>query len=428
MKEMKETVVVDAIRAPFGRSGWKAETKKGYYYYTNAHNFSSQALLTLVKRVQEKAPAFTPEMIEDVAWGCSAQFGEQGGNMGRINVMNAELPDCIAGWTVDRYCNAGLQAINAQAQAIMTGMGDIMVAGGTEFMSKYALGSSIMAIAGDPKQRRKAEFSKIFMKRTTTMGLAAELIAEKWQLSREDLDAFGAWSHRKAITAMRDKDWYKQRICPITVEEFDPNTNTKVKDENGKVKTIVCTKDETPRAIYLDNPEEAEQKLANLEPRFKKGGVVTAGNASAIADGTAAVMLMSREKADELGLTPMAVIRAMAVSGSDPMLMLEGPIPAQEKALKRAGVSMEEMDIIEPNEAFASPCLAFAKHFEYDFLDPRVNPTGGAIALGHPIGCSGVAYFTEMVWELMHQNKRWGISTLCGGGGVGIATVIEHEQ
>ncbi|MDD1778514.1 MAG: thiolase family protein [Candidatus Helarchaeota archaeon] len=428
MKEMKEAVVVDAIRAPMGRSGWKAETKKGQFYYTNAHDFSSQVLLALVKRVEKNAPEFKPEMIEDVAWGVSSQFGEQGGNMGRINVMNAELPDCIAGWTIDRYCNAGLQAINAQAQAIMTGMGDIMVAGGTEFLSKYPLGSSIMAIAGDPKQRRKAEFSKIFMRRTTTMGQAAELIAEKWKLNREDLDKFSAWSHQKAVKAMRDEAWYKKRICPITVNEYDPNTNAKVRDENGNVKKIICTKDETPRAIYVDKPEEAMQKLKALEPRFKQGGVVTAGNSSAISDGTAAVMLMSRERADAFGLKPMAIIRSMAVSGSDPMLMLEGPIPAQEKALKRAEMTMEEMEIIEPNEAFASPLLAFAKHFEYDFMDPRQNPTGGGISLGHPIGCSGVAYFTEMVWALNHLNKKWGIQAICGGGGVGIATVVENTK
>jgi len=428
MKELKEAVVVDAIRSPMGRSGWKAETKKGQFYYMNAHNFSSQVLLTLVKRVQQKAPDFKPEMIEDVAWGCSAQFAEQGGNLGRINVINAELPDNIAGWTVDRYCNAGLQAINAQAQAIMTSCGDIMIAGGTEFMSKYPLGSSIMAIHGDPKQRRKADFAKIFMKRTVTMGMAAEMIADKWKLPREDLDKFSAWSHQKAVKAMRDEAWYKKRICPISVEEYDPNTNSKVRDAEGNVKKIIANKDETPRAIYLDKPEEANQKLVSLEARFKQGGVVTAGNSSAIADGTAAIMMMSRERADEFGLKPMAVIRSMAVSGSDPLLMLEGPIPAQEKALKRAELTMEEMDIIEPNEAFASPCLAFAKHFEYDVLDPRQNPTGGGISLGHPIGCSGVAYFTELVWALVQLKKKYGIQTICGGGGVGIATIVENTK
>jgi acetyl-CoA acyltransferase len=428
MKELKETVVVDAIRSPMGRSGWKAETKKGAFYYMNAHNFSAQVLLTLVKRIQQKAPEFKPEMIEDVAWGVSAQFAEQGGNLGRINVINAELPDNIAGWTIDRYCNAGLQAINSQAQAIMTGSGDIMVAGGTELLSKYPIGSSIMAINGDPKQRRKTDLGKTFIKRTVTMGMAAEMIAAKWKLSREDLDKFGAWSHQKAVKAIRDEAWYKKRICPISVEEYDPTTNQKLRDAEGNVKKTIVDKDETPRAIYLDKPEEAMKKLATLESRFKKDGVVTAGNSSAIVDGTAAVMLMSRERAEQFGLKPMAVVRSMAVAGTDPLLMLEGPIPSQEKALKRAGLTMEEMDIIEPNEAFASPCLAFAKHFEYDFLDPRVNPTGGGISLGHPIGCSGVAYFTEMVWELVHSGKHYGIQTLCGGGGVGIATVVENTK
>lgn len=428
MKELKEAVVVDAIRSPMGRSGWRADQKKGQFFYSTAHELSSQVLLTLVKRVQDKAPDLKPEMIEDVAWGCSAQFGEQGGNLGRIAVLVADLPDCIAGQTIDRYCNAGLQAINSQAMAIMTGCGDIMVAGGTEFLSKYPIGSSILAIHGDPKIRRKAQPHKNFIKKTVTMGMAAELVAAKWELQREDLDNFGAWSHRKAVKAMRDEQWYQKRICPIEAPEIDKATGKIARDENRKRKTKLVTQDETPRAIYLDAPEKAMEKIRSLKPRFKTGGVVTAGNSSAIVDGTAAVMLMSREKAEEFGLNPLAVIRSMGVAGSDPILMLEGPIPAQEKALARVGMGMEEMDIIEPNEAFASPCLAFAKHFEYDFLDPRVNPSGGGISLGHPIGCSGCLYFVEMVWELIRQNKTWGIQALCGGGGVGIATIVENEK
>ena len=187
-------------------------------------------------------------------------------------------------------------------------------------------------------------------------------------------------------------------------------------------------KDETPRSIYLDDPSLAMDKLKNLKPRFKGDGVVTAGNSSQIADGTSTVMLMSREKAEELGLKPMVVIRSMGVSGSDPILMLEGPIPAQEKALARIGMEMSEIDLIEPNEAFASPVCAYAKHFGYDYMDKRVNPSGGAIALGHAIGNSGVLYFVEMVWELIRKNKTWGIQALCGGGGVGIATIVENEK
>lgn len=424
VKELKEVVVVDAIRTPMGKSGWKAAEKKGQLYYTTAHELASQTISTLIKRVQEKAPDFNPEMIEDVAWGTSAQFGEQGGNLGRIAVIVAGLPDKIAGWTIDRYCNSGLQAINAQAMAIMSGFGDVMIAGGSEFMSKYPLGSSMLV---EVKDGRKNIPHKTFLKRTVIMGLAAEKIAEKWELSREDLDEFSAWSHRKAIQAMRDEDWYKKRICPIEVEEYDPVKEVKLRDENGKVKIKMVTTDETPRAVYVDNPEKAMEDIKKLKPRFKADGVVTAGNSSAIADGSAAVMLMSREKAEELGLQPMAVIHSTAVSGSDPILMLEGPIPSQEKALERINMKMDDMDVIEPNEAFATPCLAFAKHFKYDFLDPRVNPTGGGISLGHPIGCSGVAYFTEMVWSLIQQNKKWGIETLCGGGGVGIATIVENE-
>ena len=248
--------------------------------------------------------------------------------------------------------------------------------------------------------------------------MAAEMVAEKYNLSREDLDDFGAWSHKKAILAMRDEEWYKKRIVPITVRDVI----------DGKRQNVTYTKDETPRAMFVDDPENAREKMKSLRPRFKpKGGVVTAGNSSAIVDGAAAVMLMSQEKADELGIKPMAKIISCAVAASEPVIMLLGPIPAQKKAFARADLTMEDMDIIEPNEAFACPCLAFAKEFGYDFLDPRVNPTGGGISLGHPIGASGAIYFAEMIWEMVKKNYHYGIQTLCGGGGVGIATIVERE-
>jgi len=425
LKELKECVVVDAIRSPLGRSGWKAATKKGQLYYSTAHEMSSQIISTLVNRIKKKSPEFQTEMIEDVAMRVSAQFGEQGGNLGRIAVLVADLPNEIAGWTVDRYCNAGLQAINAQAQAIMTGCGDVMIATGVEFMSKYPLGSSILV---EMKDGRKNKLHKTFIKKTIIMGLAAEKVAEKWDLKREDLDEFGAWSHQKAVKAMRDENWYEKRVVTLKIDEHDPRTNKPIKDEEGKTKIKLVGKDETPRAMYLDTPDIALEKMKKLKPRFKADGVVTAGNSSQIADGCSAVMLMSREKAESLGLKPMCIIRSMAVSGSDPILMLEGPIPAQQKALARQGMDMSEMDVIEPNEAFASPCLAFAEAFDYDYMDPRVNPSGGAIALGHAIGNSGVMYFVEMVWELLRRKKRWGIEALCGGGGVGIATIVENEN
>jgi acetyl-CoA acetyltransferase family protein len=372
----------------------------------------------VVENVKQKSSAFDPAEIEDVAFGCSAQFAEQALNLGRIAVLLADnIPDeIVPGKTIDRYCNAGLEAINSEALAIMCGFGDIAIAGGVEFCSKYPIGSSGMATI---KDGRRTVFHRTFIKKQNTMGMAAEMTAEKYGLSREDLDDFGAWSQKKAVLAMRDTDWYKKRIAPITVTE---------KIEGKRVK-VTYDKDETPREMFADDYENAREKMKSLKPRFKpKGGVVTAGNSSAIVDGAAAVMLMSKEKADELGIKPMVKIVSMAVAASEPVIMLLGPVPAQRKALQRAGLTMGDMDVIEPNEAFASPCLAFAKEFNYDFDDPRVNPTGGGISLGHPIGASGVIYFLEMVWEMVKQNHRYGIQTLCGGGGVGIATVVEREK
>jgi acetyl-CoA C-acetyltransferase len=263
---------------------------------------------------------------------------------------------------------------------------------------------------------------KNFIKRSISMGMAAEKIAAKWDLAREDLDEFSAWSHQKAVKAMRDEEWYKKRICPIKVQKYDRETDKKIRGEYD-----IIEKDEPPRSVYLDKPDKAMEFMKKLKPRFKADGRIHAGNSSAIVDGTAAVMIMSQKKADELGLKSMARFVSTGVAGDDPLYMLEGPIPAQEKALARAKLGMEHMDIIEPNEAFSSPVMAFAKHFEYEFLDPRVNPTGGGISIGHPIGGSGAVYFTEMIWEMNKQNHKLGMQTLCGGGGVGIATIMERD-
>lgn len=413
MKELKEAVVVEAVRTPTGRSGWKGMEKKGAFSEVSAQHLIAIALAELVQRVKAKCPRFDPSEIEDVACGCLSQIGEQGGNIGRMAVIAAELPDEVAGWSVNRYCNAGLQAINSQAQAIMSGCGDIMIACGVENMSRYPMMSDIQAAqqAGYP-----VHFHRNVMKRgMVMMGVAAEMVAEKYNLSREDMDRLGLWSQQKAVKAIRDEGWYKKRIVPVTVE---PEGET----------PIIVDKDEPPRAEALDNPEAAWQRMCKLEPRFKEGGKVTAGNSSGIVDGAAATMLMSKEKAKELGLKPMVTIRSMAVAGSDPAIMLLGPIPAMKKALARAGITFNDVDVFEPNEAFASPVLAFCQEFGIAYNDPRINPTGGAIAIGHPIGCSGVLYFTEMVHWMARHNLRWGLQTLCGGGGVGIATVVEREK
>ncbi|MEM3725731.1 MAG: thiolase family protein [Candidatus Bathyarchaeia archaeon] len=412
---MRKCVVVDAVRTPTGKSGWNGMRKGGCYVNVSAQVLLAMAIAELVKRVQSKSNAFNPEEIEDIAVGCLSQIGEQGGNIGRLAVFVADLPQEIAGMTVNRYCNAGLQAINSMAQAVISGCGDIMIAAGVEHMSHYPMTSDISAAesAGFPVMISDKIYEKnVFI----PMGVAADMVAKKYNITREECDKFALWSHQKATKAIRDKEWYRRRIAPVRVPQ--PDGTTKIIDV-----------DETVRTQSLDEPETSYSKLASLEPRFTSDGVHTAGNSSQISDAAAAVMLMSQEKADDLGLKPMATIESMAVAGDDPTLMLLGPIPAMRKALKRAGnLTMDDMDIIEPNEAFASPPLAFAKEFGYALDDPRVNPTGGAIALGHPIGASGVIYFTEMVYELQRKRLRYGIQTLCGGGGVGIATVVEREE
>lgn len=413
--KLRKCVVVDAVRTPTGKSGWNGMRKGGRYVNVSAQVLLATAIAELVKRVQSRSSAFDLEEIEDIAVGCLSQIGEQGGNIGRLAVFVADLPKEIAGMTVNRYCNAGLQAINSMAQAIISGCGDIMIAAGVEHMSHYPMTSDISAAesAGFPVMISDKIYEKnVFI----PMGVAADMVAKKYNITREECDKFALWSHQKATKAMRDKEWYIRRIAPVRVPQPD-----------GAAKIIDV--DETVRTQSLDEPETSYSKLASLEPRFTSDGVHTAGNSSQISDAAAAVMLMSQEKADDLGLKPMATIKSMAVAGDDPTLMLLGPIPAMRKALKRAGnLTMDYMDIIEPNEAFASPPLAFAKEFGYALDDPRVNPTGGAIALGHPIGASGVIYFTEMVYELERRRLRYGIQTLCGGGGVGIATIVEREK
>ncbi|NHI91128.1 MAG: thiolase family protein [Candidatus Lokiarchaeota archaeon] len=434
MGDLREVVIVDAIRTPMGRSGWKAATKKGIHYYSTAQEMTAQVLKAIVERAKYMSSSFDPNEIEDVAFGCSAQFGEQGGNLGRIGVLVADLPDSIAGQTIDRYCNAGLQAVNSQAMAIATGAGDIMIAGGTEFLSRYPLGSSLSAVYFAKKSDKpySHRIHKHFMKKSTIMGNSAELIADQYKITREELDDVAVYSHQQATKANRDTEFYNRRICPLKTTQFEeiaPGRTKSVRDENGNIKYIRALKDETPRSMYLDEPDAAREKLKALKPRFRPvGGIVTAGNSSAIVDGSSAVLLMSRDKADELGIKPLCTYVSSAVEGSDPIFMLLGPVPAMYKALKRAKKKMEDMNVIEPNEAFASPVVAFAKEFGYDYLDPRQNPLGGGISIGHPIGCSGSMYFGEMCWALVKRNQEWGIQTLCGGGGVGIATVVKRDK
>ncbi|MDY6907744.1 MAG: thiolase family protein [Chloroflexota bacterium] len=408
MPELREVVVVDAVRAPTGRAGWGGK-KQGIFHDVSAQTMLAQVMAELIRRVQAKAPAFDVGDIEDIAVGCGNQIGEQA-RIGWLVRIALGLPAEVAGWTMERACPASLQAINAQAQAIMCGHGDVMIAGGVEMMSRYPLGSNLDAAvkAGIPvlSDPRVAERGFVLM------GVAAEMVAERYDLSREAMDRFGLWSQQKAVQAVRDREWYQRRVVPITVER------------DGQA--VVVERDEGLREEAVDDPEAAWERMSRLEPRFKENGLVTAGSSSGIVDGAAAVMLMSREKADELGLEPMVRVRSVAVGACDPVIMLLGPIPAMRKALARGGLTMSDMDVIETNEAFASPVLAQCLEFGLAFDDPRINPTGGAIAIGHPIGGSGALYFTEMVHHMVRHDLRYGIQTLCGGGGQAAATIVER--
>jgi acetyl-CoA acyltransferase len=409
MASLKEVVVVDAVRSAIGKSGRKGMEKRGQLCQASAQELLANTLRGLLDRVHARSSKFDEREIENVIIGCLSQIGEQGANIARIASLLAGIPKEAAGCTVNQYCNAGLKAINFAAHEIMVGEGDIMVCGGVEIMSHYGMGSDVM-VALDAKYpvRMTSRMEESGM--TVPQGACAEIISKDQGHSREDLERFGRWSMQKAIAA-EGKGWFADHIIPF---EFTWEGVTR------KVE-----KDEVLRTKAVTDPEAYLQDLMALPTPFKENGVVSAGNSSQIVDGAAALLLMSGEKAEALGLEPLCRISACAVAGGDPVPMLLAPIPAARKALKRAGMTIDDMDIIEPNEAFASPLLQFADELGYDRFDPRINPTGGAIALGHPIGASGVIYFGEMAHHLKRTGGRAGLQMICGGGGIGISTVVQ---
>jgi acetyl-CoA acetyltransferase family protein len=435
MANIKECVVVDAIRTPIGKSSRKQMKKLGgSFRECSAQDLLVTVLQQIIKRTKDRCPDFDPREIEDCHVGCLSQIGEQGGNIGRIAVLLAGLPEEIAGATVDRYCNAGLQAVNTCANAIRVGDGEMMIAAGVESMTHYAMGVTFQ-ICNSVKNYPGPIFSPLManvMGEMVPQGESAEMICDRYGFTREQMDKFGMWSHQKATKAMRDEDKYFKRVVPVTyTKKHTDESMNPIKDEaTGKqIKEEVTVKyDQTVRSAYVDKPEAAWEKLCSLKPVFRsprKGGRVTAGNSSQIVDGAAATLLMSEEKAKSLGLKPLARVLSTAVAGGEPKIMLLAPIPASFRALKRAGITVDDLDCIEPNEAFASPCLAFSVDMKYDFDDPRINPTGGAISIGHPIGASGVIYFSEMCHYLHNNKKKYGLQMMCGGGGVGIANCVE---
>jgi len=409
MARLKEVVVVDAVRSAIGKSGRKGMEKGGQLCQASAQDLMANTLRGLLERVRSRCPKFDEAEIENVIIGCLSQIGEQGSNIARIASVLAGIPKEAAGCTVNQYCNSGLKAINIAAHEIMVGEGDIVICGGVEIMSHYGMMSDIqVAMQANYPVRLSSRLMESGM--AVPQGVCAEMISADQGHTREDLERFGMWSMQKAVEAER-KGWYADHIVPF---EFA---------WEGVTRRV--ERDEVLRAKAVVDPEAYLKDLMALPTPFKDNGLVSAGSSSQIVDGAAAVLLMSGGKAEELGLEPLCRIAACAVAGAEPVPMLLAPIPAVRKALERAGKTIDDMDIIEPNEAFASPLLQFADELGYDRLDPRVNPTGGAIALGHPIGASGVIFFGEMAHHLKRTGGKAGVQMICGGGGVGIATVVE---
>ena len=396
---MAEAVIVDAIRTPMGKRNGKLS---GFH----PADLAGEVLKALSDRND-----LDPELVDDVIMGCVMQVGAQGVNVGRNAVLASGWPESVPATTIDRQCGSSQQSAHFAAQGVMAGAYDVVVAAGVEVMSMVPMGSSMMAPNtgmpfGPSMGLRYADRGGI-----VPQGTSAELIAEKWNLSREELDAYGARSQQLAAQA-REEGRFDKEILPVRAMPIDKETGKLIETDE------LLSQDEGIR------PDTTVETLANLKPAFKPDGVVTAGNSSQITDGASALLIMSEEKANALGLTPRARFHQFALAGVDPIFMLTGPIPATEKVLERAGMTIDQIDLFEVNEAFASVVLAWEKEHHPDM--DKVNVNGGAIALGHPLGCSGARLMTTMLHELERTGGRWGLQTMCEGGGLANATIIER--
>ncbi|HET7522881.1 MAG TPA: thiolase family protein, partial [Acidimicrobiales bacterium] len=351
-----------------------------------------------------------PALVDDVILGCVMQVGAQAVNIARNAVLAAGYPESVPGTTVDRQCGSSQQALHFAAQGVIAGAYDVVVAGGVEVMSLVPMGASIGQGVGLPfgptVGMRYAEVGGL-----VPQGISAEMIAEKWNLSREDIDGFAAQSHQRAARATAEGR-FEREILPVATKHKDKETG-KVTESGEQV-----TADEGIR------PDTTVETLAKLKPSFKPDGKITAGNSSQITDGASAVLIMSEEKASSLGLTPRARFHSFAVAGDDPQIMLTAPIPATTKVLERAKLTLDDIDLVEINEAFAPVVLAWAKEHGPDM--EKVNVNGGAIALGHPLGCSGAKLMATLLNELERTGGRYGLQTMCEGGGMANATIIER--
>ena len=380
---MRDALIVGAVRSAVGR-------KNGKLGGVRPDDLAAHVLRELVARV-----GIDPTEVEDVVLGCVDQLGEQGFNIARNAALIAGFPLDVCGTTLDRMCGSGQQAANFAAMGVMSGQYDCVIAGGVENMTRVPMGSNALGPGEGPLSPRLQERFNI-----VPQGISAEMIADKWGLKREELDALAAQSHEKAGRAITEGR-FRREITPVTLPDgalFDTDEGVRV-------------------------PVNRE-KMAQLVPSFKPDGVVTAANSSQISDGAAALMLVSPEKAKALGLKPRARVVATALAGVDPVIMLTGPIPATQRVLARAGLRLDDIDLVEINEAFASVVLAWERELHPDM--GRVNVNGGAIALGHPLGCSGARLMTTLLHELERRGARYGLQTMCIGFGQGIATIVER--
>jgi acetyl-CoA acyltransferase len=386
---MKEVVVVDCIRTPMGRS------KGGIFRNVRAETLSAHLMSKLI----ERNPNLDPNDIEDIIWGCVQQTKEQGFNIARNAQLLTNIPRSTGAVTVNRLCGSSMQALHDATSGIMSGRGDVYMIGGVEHMGHVPMDFNLDFHPGIAKHTAKASGS---------MGMTAELLGRQNGITREMQDAFGARSHQRAHNATVEGRWASEIVA------------TQGHDADGILKSISV--DETIR------PDSTAESMAALRPVFDPvNGTVTAGTSSALSDGASAMLIMSADKAKALGLTPRAKIRAMAVAGCDAAIMGYGPVPATQKALKRAGMTMADIELAEFNEAFAAQALSCIKQLGWiDNYDDRVNLNGGAIALGHPLGCSGSRISTTLINLMEAKDKSIGLATMCIGLGQGIATVFER--
>jgi len=401
---MTEAVIVDAVRTATGKrygslSGW------------HPADLLAEALSALVQRT-----GIDPAIVDDVIAGCVNQVGSQALNIGRSAVLAAGWPETVPSTTVDRQCGSSQQSAHFAAQGVIAGAYDVAIACGVENMTQIPMRSQLenprLGKAFGPRvDARYAHLETFGHKGRIAQGLSAELIAQRWDISRAEMDDYGAQSQQRAAEATRE-GLFTDEIIPLKALRLDKETHEVLEDDT------ILSADEGIR------PTTTAETLANLKPAFLPEGGVTAGNSSQISDGASALLIMSREKAEALGLRPRARFHTFALAGVDPIHMLTGPIPATEKALAKSGLSLEDIDHFEVNEAFASVVLAWAREYKVD--PAKLNPLGGAIALGHPLGASGGRIMTTMLNHLERTGGRYGLQTMCEGGGLANATIIER--